>query len=197
MSFTYRQIRDALAREGFEARQENMGGGCAALTVMVSNEDDRWVGVIIGNGEWGVRESLDEEVWEGSLSVCADDDGEYVHVPEWGDFYRECQSVEAVVAAVRVAFWAAGMRVSATQNVAVSRSVDRPLTVVSRDGVYHVTEGTWVECRVYLNDGWYRGGYQFERVCRDASEAWRWMDERGDSHHCPECMVYAASLAGE
>jgi hypothetical protein len=98
---TYRQIVDALAGAGFEARQTDMAGNVAALTVTVSDDGRVWSGVVIGNGEWTMGETLDEPVWEGFVSVCPERDGEYVDFPDTGVYYVECGTVGEVVSAVR------------------------------------------------------------------------------------------------
>jgi hypothetical protein len=98
---TYREIVDALAGAGFVARKTSMAGGVAALTVTVSDDGRVWSGVVIGNGEWTMGESLDEPVWEGFVSVCPESDGEYVDYPGTGVYYVECGTVADVVSAVR------------------------------------------------------------------------------------------------
>lgn len=102
-AFTYRAIRSALTAAGFDASQQNMAGGVAALVVTVHNTPDRYAAIVIGNGEWTVWEDLDEPVFEGWLSVATEDHGDYVNVPEWGNYFTECSTVAEVVAAVRTA----------------------------------------------------------------------------------------------
>ena len=94
MSFTYADIRDALASEGIACRQERMGGGLAALTV----DDGRGGFIFIGNGEWTEWEPFSEPVWEGIVSVTTESaDGD--DSAEWGRF-AECTSAYGVLAVV-------------------------------------------------------------------------------------------------
>jgi len=94
VSFTYADIRDALASEDIVCRQERMGGGCAALAV----DDGRGGLIFIGCGEWTVWESFSESVWEGIVSVTTESaDG--VDSAEWGRF-AQCTTDFGVLAVV-------------------------------------------------------------------------------------------------
>lgn len=91
---TYASIYGLLAMEGITSRQQNMGGGCAAL--VVDTADGGWI--IIGNGEWNVGDSLSEAVYGGTVSVSTESaDGIYSGDE---DRFTECTTAHGVFAVV-------------------------------------------------------------------------------------------------
>lgn len=71
------------------------------------------------------------------------------------------------------------------------------VSVIERDGVRHVTEGTWPECSVAVGGGWYRGGYDIVRTVSSYGAVRAWLGARDDAGMCLQCASIVAREAGE